>query len=154
MDDRLAPSKRHAFQSGGRTVYEWDQSFQEVNIYVAVPPGTKSKQLYCEIGSAHLRFGLHNNPPYLDKDLAAAVKTSESYWTLEDGTLHISLQKLHQGEPWPSALKGHELDPVVQQEETQRLMLERFQAEHPGFDFSGAQFSGEAPNPRTFMGGI
>eukprot|EP00983_Pelagomonas_calceolata_P025137 790447-Pelagomonas_calceolata.AAC.1 len=25
MDDRLAPSKRHAFQSGGRTVYEWDQ---------------------------------------------------------------------------------------------------------------------------------
>ena len=26
--------------------------------------------------------------------------------------------------------------------------------QHPGFDFSGAEFSGEAPNPHTFMGGI
>lgn len=26
--------------------------------------------------------------------------------------------------------------------------------QHPGFDFSGAQFSGEAPNPRTFLGGM
>ena len=26
--------------------------------------------------------------------------------------------------------------------------------QHPGFDFSGAKFSGEAPNPRTFMGGM
>jgi len=34
-----------------------------------------------------------------------------------------------QGEPWPSALKGHDLNPALQQQETQRLMLERFQAE-------------------------
>lgn len=26
--------------------------------------------------------------------------------------------------------------------------------QHSGFDFSGATFSGEAPNPRTFMGGM
>lgn len=25
---------------------------------------------------------------------------------------------------------------------------------NPGFDFSGAEFSGQAPDPRTFMGGI
>jgi hypothetical protein len=34
-----------------------------------------------------------------------------------------------QGEPWTSALKGHDLDPSTQQQESQRLMLERFQAE-------------------------
>ena len=72
------------------------QSFQEVNIYVPVPPGIKSKQLFCEIGACHLRFGMHSNPPFLDQDLAAPVKVSESLWTLEDGTLHISLQKLQQ----------------------------------------------------------
>jgi hypothetical protein len=43
---------------------------------------------------------------------------------------------------------------MAQQQEQQRMMLERFQKEHPGFDFSGATFSGEAPNPRTFMGGM
>ena len=30
----------------------------------------------------------------------------------------------------------------------------RFQEEHPGFDFSGAEFSGSAPDPRKFMGGV
>lgn len=51
-------------------------------------------------------------------------------------------------------MKGHELDPVTAQSDQQRLLLERFQAEHPGFDFSGATFNGQAPNPRTFMGGV
>ena len=47
----------------------------------------------------------------------------------EDGELHISLTKLEQGDPWPSAIKGHEMDVVTQQAEQQRLMLERFQRE-------------------------
>lgn len=32
-------------------------------------------------------------------------------------------------------------------------LLCRCCVQHPGFDFSGATFTGEAPNPRTFMGG-
>lgn len=43
---------------------------------------------------------------------------------------------------------------MKEQQEQQRLMLERFQAENPGFDFSGASFNGEAPDPSTFMGGV
>jgi len=109
----------------------------------------------------------------------------------EDGELHITLTKLESGEPWPAVIQGHEVDPVTQQQEQQRLMLERFQREvcsggwqwawrvllvaaasvapatlasqpdprpptlqHPGFDFSQATFNGEAPNPRTFLGGM
>lgn len=34
-----------------------------------------------------------------------------------------------QGEPWTAALAGHSVDPLKQQEEQQRLMLERFQQE-------------------------
>eukprot|EP00879_Flechtneria_rotunda_P031323 GHRR01034204.1.p1 GENE.GHRR01034204.1~~GHRR01034204.1.p1 ORF type:complete len:143 (+),score=28.90 GHRR01034204.1:283-711(+) len=61
---------------------------------------------------------------------------------------------LLQGEPWLAVIKGHELDPATQQQDQQRLLLERFQQEHPGFDFSSATFNGMAPNARTFMGGM
>jgi hypothetical protein len=37
-----------------------------------------------------------------------------------------------QGDTWPAVLKGHELDPVTQQQDQQRLMLERFQREVRG----------------------
>ena len=41
------------------------------------------------------------------------------------------------------------------EEDKRRLMLERFQMENPGFDFSGASFNGQAaPDASTFMGGI
>ncbi|KAJ7533567.1 hypothetical protein O6H91_13G054900 [Diphasiastrum complanatum] len=69
--------------------------------------------------------------------------------------MHITLQKREKGQPWESAIRGHgELDPYSADQEQRRLMLERFQEEHPGFDFSQAQFSGSCPNPKTFMGGI
>ncbi len=40
-----------------------------------------------------------------------------------------SAQVVSQGEPWTAALAGHTVDPLKQQEEQQRLMLERFQEE-------------------------
>ena len=56
---------------------------------------------------------------------------------------------------WSSALAGHgELNPFVQGEVQKSLMLERFGEENPGFDFSGADFSGSVPDPRNFMGGV
>ncbi len=97
---------------------------------------------------------LAHTPACPQHDLAKSCKPSESYWTLEDATLHITLQKLQPGEPWPSAMAGHALDPLAAQQDQQRLLLERFQQEHPGFDFSGAQVNGQVPNPRTFMGGM
>ncbi|GIL58106.1 hypothetical protein Vafri_12958 [Volvox africanus] len=151
MADRLAPSTRHQYKHNGQVVYEWDQTFSEVNIYVNVPPGVSGKHLYVDITTQHLRFGMKANPPYIDSDLAAAVKVSESFWTLEDSVLHVTLTKLEEGEVWGSAIAGHSLDPITQQAEQQRLMLERFQVEHPGFDFSQATFNGQVPNPRTFM---
>ncbi len=66
MVDRLAPSTRHKFTHQGRVIYEWDQTFSDVNIYVEVPPGVRGKQLFCTIDSAHVKFGITPNPPYLD----------------------------------------------------------------------------------------
>ena len=153
--DALAPAGRHAFWAGAQGVYEWDQSLESVHVYVRPPAGLRARDLFCEVGPRRVALGARGAPPFLDAETSGRVKADESFWTLEDGELHISLQKLDPGEPWPSVFKGHTgLDAQAQEGETRRLMLERFQMENPGFDFSGADFSGACPNPRTFMDGL
>ncbi|KAL4446345.1 hypothetical protein ABPG77_003152 [Micractinium sp. CCAP 211/92] len=143
---------RHRFQHNGQTVYEWEQEYSEVSIFIQVPEGVRAKQLDISIQPHHLRVGIQGLPPYLDKPLGGAVKASDSLWTLEDGTLHIQLAKAEEGTTWASAIAGHELQADEQQADQKRLLLERFQAEHPGFDFSSAEFTGgSVPDPRTFM---
>eukprot|EP00439_Symbiodinium_sp_Y106_P032793 s2345_g3.t3 len=124
------------------------------------------KDMVCERGPAfcclllprHLRVGIKGNPPFLNEEPFSLVETDSSFWMIEDGELHIQMQKAHKGETWAAALKGQlchgQLDMFSEQEINKKLMLERFQEEHPGFDFSGASFSGQAPSARTFMGGI
>jgi CS domain len=66
MTDALAPSDRHKFISENRTIYEWDQTISEVNIYVGLPAGLRAKDLAIEISSRHLNLGIKGNPPYLN----------------------------------------------------------------------------------------
>jgi len=65
--------------------------------------------------------------------------------------LHIQLCKAEDEAVWEGAFVGHELNPLEREGEKKQLILERFQAEHPGFDFSGAEITGSAPDPRTFL---
>ena len=46
------------------------------------------------------------------------------------------------------------VDPATKQNIQKDMMLERFQEEHPGFDFRDANINGSVPDPRTFMGGV
>ncbi|KAK1318092.1 hypothetical protein QJS10_CPB04g01753 [Acorus calamus] len=156
MAEKLAPDKRHSFFHGEQKVFEWDQTLEEVNIYITLPPGVPSKLFFCNIRSTHVQVGIKGNSTlYLDHDLASPVKTDSSFWTLEDGTMHITLQKRDKGQTWPSPILGQgQLDPYTVDLEQKRLMLQRFQEENPGFDFSQAQFSGSCPDPKTFMGGV
>ncbi|CAA0823665.1 HSP20-like chaperones superfamily protein [Striga hermonthica] len=63
--------------------------------------------------------------------------------------------KRDKGQTWSSPIVGQgHLDPYTTDLEQKRLMLQMFQEENPGFDFSQAQFSGGCPDPWTFMGGI
>lgn len=66
MGDKLAPTTRHKFEHEGRTIYEWDQTYSEVNIYVQVPPNIRAKELYCDVQPTTVRLGIRPNPPYLD----------------------------------------------------------------------------------------
>ncbi|XP_024398923.1 uncharacterized protein [Physcomitrium patens] len=162
--EKLAPTERHRFEHDGDLIYEWDQQLEEVNIYIPLPERLPTKLLYCTIKPKHLELGVKGNPPYLNvrvcndpltHDLAGAVKTDCSFWTIEDRVMHVTLQKREKGQPWPSAIAGHApLDPLKTEQEKQRLMLERFQTEHPGFDFSNAEFNGNVPDPSKFLGGM
>ncbi len=107
-----------------------------------------------------------------------------SWYLDEEGVITIILIKCFRGQTWESVLRGHYaagaadstssskievvdskgdliqdavsgvVDPFTRQEMQRSLMLERFQEEHPGFDFRDATFNGEVPDPRTFMGGV
>ena len=49
---------------------------------------------------------------------------------VEDGTMHISLQKREKGQTWSSPIEGQGLlDPYSADLEQKRLMLQRFQEE-------------------------
>ena len=66
MTEKLAPAKRHQYVYQGRVIYEWNQTLEEVNLFVEVPAGVSAKQLEVSITAAHLKIGLTGNPPYLD----------------------------------------------------------------------------------------
>ena len=77
-----------------------------------------------------------------------------SYSCADDGELQIQLAKVAKGQSWLSALVGHtEIDLVAKEADDKDIMLQRFQRENPGFDFSGASFNGQVPDATKFMGG-
>ena len=154
--------KRLEYKHEGRTIYEWHQSLEEVHVFIAPPPGVTAKMIDCKIMATQLTLGIKGNPPFMDEPFAEYVNATESYWTWEDAEapregkeLHLCITKGSKGVTWNSLLRGHtEVDPLTQQELQKSLMLERFQAENPGFDFSGASFNGQVPDAKTFMGGV
>jgi hypothetical protein len=148
-------AERRAFVHEGREIYQWDQTLEEVNVYVKPPPGVRAAMLDCTFSAGHLKLGLKGNKPFLDEDFTSAIVVKDSVWLIEDGEIHFTLTKMRKAETWPSVFKGHgELDPLAKAEVQKKMLLERFQEEHPGFDFSGADVNGAVPDPREFMGGV
>lgn len=144
-----------------RVIYEWEQDLEEVNIYIVPPPGITAKQLDIVITESHLKVAIKGSTPYLDEDLGGIIVIDSSYWTLLDGILQFQLQKALIGTTWDYCTDSKnnntvnsKLDPIAQKQVKQQILLERFNREHPGFDFSQAQFNGLAPDARQFMGGL
>lgn len=73
---------RQKFEHNGQTVYEWEQSMEEVLIYIVPPPGAKARDIECKITVTHLTLGMKGNPPFLNHDTGGPVVIDESMWTL------------------------------------------------------------------------
>ena len=153
--DKMQPHKRIKFMHNNQTVYEWEQTLTDVHLFINPPKNTSAKQIQCTITASTFRIGLKNNTPFLDETFQHTVDSTDSFWTMEDGEIHITLTKGSRGVTWLCLFKGHaQVDAHTQSEIQKSLMLERFQAENPGFDFSGASFNGSVPDAKTFMGGL
>jgi len=155
---------RYVYSCNGRKIYEWEQSLEEVNLYIDAPPGKRAADFEISIQSRRVKIGLKGNDRlFIDEPTFSKVNTSESSWYLDSNIIHIIMIKVHRGETWEGALLGREsngessdgglVDTMTKEKIKQDLVLERFQEENPGFDFRGAKFNGEAPDPRTFLGG-
>jgi hypothetical protein len=141
----------------GATIYEWSQSLDEVLVSLRPPRGVTGRMLDVRISAARARVGLKGAAaPFLDEALGGVCEAGASVWTLdEDGELLLTLAKAHRAVTWDSAFRGHggALDEAARAGVHKQMLLERFGAEHPGFDFSGAEVSGAVPDPRVFMNG-
>lgn len=162
---------RQQFKHGDQVIYEWEQNLTEVILYLQPPqwaiprhqvqlkktlqPGQQLPSLFVKVERDSIEIGITPNPPFLAEELGGPVVKAESFWMIEDDELVLNLQKMRKGETWTSACRRHgEIDAFTKTEVQKQIMLERFQEEHPGFDFSNADFNGMVPDARNFMGGV
>ena len=76
---------RLKFQYDGRTIYEWEQSLEEVLIFIKPPPGITAAQINCKITSTRLTLGLMGaDKPFIDEEFPHRVKVDDSMWTLDN----------------------------------------------------------------------
>ncbi|NXA32287.1 NUDC2 protein, partial [Eudromia elegans] len=131
----------------------WYQTLEEVFIEVRVPAGTRARDVRCALRSRHVELAV-GGEEVLQGKLFDSTVADEGTWTLEDRKLiRIVLTKTNRdaGNCWTSLLENeYAADPWVQDQMQRKLTLERFQREaicfyvhqNPGFDFSGAEISG------------
>ncbi|KAB5549675.1 HSP20-like chaperone [Coniochaeta sp. 2T2.1] len=91
--------------------YKWTQTIGDLDITFAVPGSYKSKDLAIAISKSKLSAGVKNQPPLVQGDLFAPIKTDDSTWTLTsapDGTktVEIHLDKSNKMEWWPHVVAG------------------------------------------------
>ena len=73
---------RYIFEFQGKKIYEWEQSLEDVTIYIDVPPGKdKASDFDIEIRASKLRVGLKGHDRcFIEEDTFEKVDTSESSW--------------------------------------------------------------------------
>lgn len=161
----------------GGTEYEWEQSYDDLILYVKVTPKTNKNDISVTFNTNSINIQILNNHNTkaqsntsenstntqnntnieesvrkLYGELYSIIVIKESFWMLGDSELEVHLSKAKPGEVWQSLFKGDKaLSDFAHRDEKKRLLLERFQKEHPRFDFSDAQMNGNVPEPRTFM---
>lgn len=94
--------------------YKWSQQFNEVQVQIDIPKGTKGKDLLVVMKSTKLKVQLKSQPePIIDGELDSSIKPDDSFWTIEDSTrLILTLAKANET-IWKTVIKGdQEIDPT------------------------------------------
>jgi len=117
----------------GAKIYEWEQSLDEVLIYIEAPPGIVSASgLRCTIAPSRLTLGLAGvDGAYIDEPPGGLVRVDASSWYLDESVITVVLGKASKGVTWDFALRGPDgqnngVDPNTRQEMMKEMMLESF----------------------------
>jgi hypothetical protein len=73
---------RKQFIYKDRVIYEWEQTLEDVNIFVTPPQGIKAKMIDCKITPTQLTLGIKGNPPFIQENFFSQVKVKDSFWTM------------------------------------------------------------------------
>ncbi|KAM9253381.1 nudC domain-containing protein 2-like [Dugong dugon] len=120
------------------------ETLEEVFIEVQVPPGTRTQDIQCSLQSRHVALAVGGHEILKGKLLDSTI-ADEGTWTLEDRKMVRILTKTKRDAAncRISLIESeYAADPWVQDQMQRELTLERFHKENPGFDFSGAEISG------------
>ena len=77
--DKIAV-KRLSYIHEGKVIYEWEQTLDDLHVYIQPPPNVTAKMLHCKIGSTDMTLGLKNHPPFLSEKFDSYINSSESMW--------------------------------------------------------------------------
>merc|ERR1712154_408277 len=147
--------KRRGYYYKKRLIFEWVQTLEDATMYIKTPKHIKAKDLKIELKTKHIQVGIKKMKPFISADLCYPINSFSSTWYMEDDGVCISLTKRSLGESWLSVIVGQDLINSFESEKIKKsMMLERFARENPGMDFSGAQFSGNCPEPTKFLDGM
>jgi len=106
---RTDEGKQIPVGNGGITEkYHWTQTIEETSVIVAVPPGTRGKELDVSIkaSSISVRFKKDKNaPPLVEGKLVEKIRTEESTWSLEGSAVLLTLEKIKRTW-WETVIEG------------------------------------------------
>ena len=94
-----AASEGTNFEEG----YTWTQSKEEVEIIVPLPAGAGKSSVKAAFHAASLRLAFDGADPLLDGRLGGSVDVDGCSWTIEDGSVTVTLEKANPAQ-WSSLL--------------------------------------------------
>jgi len=106
--------------------YKWDQTLEDVTLFINVEAGTPGKLINVNIKKDHLIFGIKGKAPIIDGDLSEQVVPGDSTWNIQDvkdgREVQINLIKKKGMQWWKNVIVGHpEIDTSKIQPENSKL---------------------------------
>ena len=78
--------------------FEWTQYSAEINLSVALPAGTRARDLVVSVQPFEICISLRGYGVVLRGSLHRGVRHRETVWTIEEGQLRLLLVKLDHGD--------------------------------------------------------
>ena len=119
--------------------YSWTQTMDEVKVRFPIDKSVRGKNIAYSLTPTELSVGVKGQDPVVSGKLGGRVVPGESLWSIEeDGegkVVEIVMQKQVRHQKWDSVVEGGPAaDPFTAETMEKKMLLEKMQRQHPGFD--------------------